>query len=97
MRDDPTVAVGLPTLPTTSTVGRAKDRVSAERSRALAVYLEALCALPHARCHPAFQALLAMGKKEESSRQQLLTRVNALEMEVCDFEGFSIVFRLIFV
>ena len=47
----------------------------AERTRAVAAYLEALCTLVEVRRHPAFHALLAMGKKEESSRQQLLTRV----------------------
>ena len=54
----------------------------AERSKLVLEYLQALCSLPTARRHPAFTALLETGKAAEASRQQLLGRVDALEMEL---------------
>jgi hypothetical protein len=82
VRNDPQVMSTLPELPSTSTVGRAKDRVMAERSKLILDYLQALCSLPTARSHPSFRTLLDTGKAAESSRQQLLGRVDALEMEL---------------
>lgn len=80
VRNDPQVR--LPELPNTSTVGRSKDRVMAERSKLILDYLQALCSQPTARNHPSFRALLETGKAAESSRQQLLGRVEALETEL---------------
>jgi hypothetical protein len=86
IRADPVIKAVLPELTMTSTVGRSKDKVMAERSAAVLAYLRALCALPTARAHPAFSTLLALesGRAEEQSRQQLLGRVDALEMELAE-------------
>ena len=54
----------------------------AERSEAILEYLQALCSLHTARNHPAFLTLLETGKAAEASRQQLLSRVDALETEL---------------
>lgn len=82
VRQDLDAKATLPELPNTSTVGRSKDRVMAERSKAVLEYLQALCSLPTVRNHPAFSALLETGRAAESSRQQLLGRLDALEMEL---------------
>ena len=75
-------AGSLPQLPQTSTVGRSKEKVATERAKAVTEFVSAVCALPEARKQHAFRSHLGAGLAEAASRQELLGRVEMLELEL---------------